>query len=139
MFTAALTAEALADTAIDWIASAKDQRPDVALKAGVVDGVVAPENLRDAALKVLQNCIDGKMDYAQRRAVKKAPLQLNPTESMMVFETSKAFVMGLAGPNYPAPITAIDCMQKAAGMTRDDAIEVEAKGMAAMMASSQAK
>ncbi|MFT5137598.1 MAG: 3-hydroxyacyl-CoA dehydrogenase/enoyl-CoA hydratase/3-hydroxybutyryl-CoA epimerase [Arenicella sp.] len=128
-----------ADTAIDWIASAKDQRPDVALKAGVVDGVVAPENLRDAALKVLQNCIDGNMDYAQRRAVKKAPLQLNQTESMMVFETSKAFVMGLAGPNYPAPITAIDCMQKAARMTRDDAIEVEAKGMAAMMASSQAE
>jgi 3-hydroxyacyl-CoA dehydrogenase/enoyl-CoA hydratase/3-hydroxybutyryl-CoA epimerase/enoyl-CoA isomerase len=128
-----------ADTAIDWIASAKDQRPDVALKAGVVDGVVAPETLRDAALKVLQNCIDGKMDYAQRRAVKKAPLQLNQTESMMVFETSKAFVMGLAGPNYPAPIAAIDCMQKAASMTRDDAIEVEAKGMAAMMASSQAE
>jgi 3-hydroxyacyl-CoA dehydrogenase/enoyl-CoA hydratase/3-hydroxybutyryl-CoA epimerase/enoyl-CoA isomerase len=128
-----------ADTAIDWIASAKDQRPDVALKAGVVDGVVAPENLRDAALKVLQNCIDGNMDYAQRRAVKKAPLQLNQTESMMVFETSKAFVMGLAGPNYPAPITAIDCMQKAATMTRDDAIEVEAKGMAAMMATSQAE
>jgi 3-hydroxyacyl-CoA dehydrogenase/enoyl-CoA hydratase/3-hydroxybutyryl-CoA epimerase/enoyl-CoA isomerase len=128
-----------ADTAIDWIASAKDQRPDVALKAGVVDGVVAPENLRDAALKVLQNCVDGKMDYAQRRAVKKAPLQLNQTESMMVFETSKAFVMGLAGPNYPAPITAIDCMQKATTMTRDDAIEVEAKGMAAMMATSQAE
>ena len=82
-----------ADTAIDWIASAKDQRPDVALKAGVVDGVVAPENLRDAALKVLQNCIDGNMDYAQRRAVKKAPLQLNQTESMMVFETSKALVI----------------------------------------------
>lgn len=128
-----------ADTAIDWIASARDQRPDVALKAGVVDGVVEPDKLRDAALTVLQNCIDGKMDYAARRAAKNAPLRLNQTESMMVFETSKAFVMGQAGPNYPAPITAIECMQKAAGMTRDDAIEVEAKGMAAMMATSQAE
>ena len=128
-----------ADTAIDWIASARDQRPDVALKAGVVDGVVAPEKLRDSALTVLQNCIDGKMDYAERRAAKNAPLRLNQTESMMAFETSKAFVMGQAGPNYPAPITAIECMQKAAGMTRNDAIEVEAKGMAAMMATSQAE
>ena len=31
-----------ADTAIEWIASGKDQRPEVALKAGVVDGVVEP-------------------------------------------------------------------------------------------------
>ena len=34
----------------------------------------------------------------------------------------------MAGPNYPAPIVAIECMQKAAGMTRDDALQVEAEG-----------
>jgi len=128
-----------ADTAIEWIASGKDQRPDVALKAGVVDGVVEPENLRDAALTVLQNCIDGKMDYAERRAQKTAPLQLNQTEAMMVFETSKAFIMGQAGPNYPAPITAIECMQKSATLGRDEAIAVEGAGMAAMMSTSQAE
>jgi len=55
-----------ADTAIDWICSGKEQRPDVALKAGVVDGVVEPEHLRDAALSVLQDAIDGKMDYDAR-------------------------------------------------------------------------
>lgn len=128
-----------ADTAIEWIASGKEQRPDVALKAGVVDGVVEPDNLRDAALAVLQDCIGGKMEYASRRAQKKAPLQLNQTEAMMVFETSKAFIMGQAGPNYPAPITAIECMQKAATMGRDEAIEVEAQGMAKMMGTSSAE
>ena len=117
-----------ADTAIDWIASGKDQRPDVALKAGVVDGVVDPENLKEAALKVLNSAIAGKMDYQNRRAQKTSPLKLSQIEAMMAFETSKAFVAGMAGPNYPAPVEAISCMQKAAHMGRDDALKVEAKG-----------
>lgn len=117
-----------ADTAIDWIASGKDQRPDAALKAGVVDGVVAPGHLRDAALTLVQNAIDGKMDYHARRAQKTSPLKLTPVEAMMAFETSKAFVLNMAGPNYPAPIVAIECMQKAADKGRDKAIAIEADG-----------
>ncbi|GAA6140147.1 fatty acid oxidation complex subunit alpha FadB [Arenicella sp. 4NH20-0111] len=114
-----------ADTAIDWIASGKEVRADAALKAGVVDGVVAPEDLRDAALTVLQNAIDGKMDYEDRRDQKDEPLKLNETESMMVFETSKAFVKGMSGPHYPAPVKAIEVMQHAARKYRDDALDIE--------------
>ena len=121
-----------ADTAIEWISSGQEQRPDAALKAGVVDGVVALEQLRDSALSVLQDCIAGKLDYEQRRVQKKSPLRLNQTEAMMVFEVSKAFVAGKAGPNYPAPVVAIECMQKAAGMERDAALEVEQAGFAKM-------
>lgn len=119
-----------ADTAIEWIASGQEQRPDVALKTGVVDGVVEPDQLRESALSVLQDCIDGKFDYQKRREQKKSPLKLNQTEAMMVFETSKAFVAGKAGPNYPAPIVAIECIQKAAGMGREEALEVEQAGFA---------
>ncbi|MBT8115528.1 MAG: enoyl-CoA hydratase/isomerase family protein, partial [Arenicella sp.] len=117
-----------ADTAIDWIASGKEQRPDAALKAGIVDGVVETDQLGDAALKVLHSAIAGKMDYQARREQKTGPLKLNQTEAMMAFETSKAFVAGVAGPNYPAPIVAIECMQQAAGMSRDEALAVEAAG-----------
>ena len=119
-----------ADTAIDWIASGKEQKAEVALKAGVVDGVVAPEDLRDAALKVLQDAIDGKLDYEERRDQKDEPLKLNETESMMVFETSKAFVKGMAGPNYPAPVKAIEAMQRASRKYRDDALDIEAETFA---------
>jgi 3-hydroxyacyl-CoA dehydrogenase/enoyl-CoA hydratase/3-hydroxybutyryl-CoA epimerase/enoyl-CoA isomerase len=119
-----------ASTAIEWVASGKDQKPEAALDAGVIDGVVAPEALRDAALQTLQNCIDGKLDYQARREVKKAPLQLNGTESLMAFETAKAFIAGQAGPNYPAPVTAVKCIQKAAGLSRDEALKVEQEGFA---------
>jgi 3-hydroxyacyl-CoA dehydrogenase/enoyl-CoA hydratase/3-hydroxybutyryl-CoA epimerase/enoyl-CoA isomerase len=57
----------------------------------------------------------------------------------MVFETSKAFVAGQAGPHYPAPITAIKVMEKAAGMSRDDALHEEARGIARMAGTLAAK
>ncbi len=57
----------------------------------------------------------------------------------MVFETAKAFVAGQAGPHYPAPVTAIKVMQKAAGMSRDDALREEARGIAKMAGTLAAK
>ena len=128
-----------ADNAIEWIASGKDQRADVALKAGAVDAVVAPEKLKEAALSLLEQCIDGKLDFKARRREKQEPLKLTKIEAMMVFETSKAFVAGQAGPHYPAPVTAIKVMEKAAGMGRDDALKEEARGIAKMALTPAAK
>lgn len=119
-----------ADTAIDWVASGKEQKPEAALNAGVVDGVVAPEDLRESALKVLQDAIDGKWDYEARREQKEEPLKLNETESMMVFETAKAFVKGKAGPHYPAPVKAIEVMQRGARKYSDDALAIEQEAFA---------
>ena len=118
------------DTAVEWIASGKEQRPDAALKTGVVDGVVAPEALRAASLKVLGQCIDGSLDYESRRTQKRSAMTINFTESMMAFETSKAFIASQAGRNYPAPLTAVECIQQNAGMERDAGLEVEKQGFA---------
>lgn len=118
------------DTAIDWIASGKEQDANSALTARVVDAVVAPEKLREAALFALQECIVDRFDYQARRAQKKAPLQLNFIESMMAFETAKAFVGAQTGRNYPSPVTAIKAMQKAAEKGRDEALQIEAEAFA---------
>ncbi|MBT8086808.1 MAG: fatty acid oxidation complex subunit alpha FadB, partial [Gammaproteobacteria bacterium] len=128
-----------ADNAIEWIASGKEQKAKQALRCGAVDAVVAPELLRDAALSLLQQCIDGKLDYLARRREKQEPLKLNQIEATMVFQTSLAFVAGQAGPHYPAPVTAIKVMQKAAGMSRDDALREEARGIARMAGTQAAK
>ena len=128
-----------ADNAIEWIASGKEQKAEQALRCGAVDAVVAPELLNDAARSLLQQCIDGKLDYAAKRREKQEPLKLNRVEATMVFETSKAFVAGQAGPHYPAPITAIKTMEKAAGMSRDNALREEARGIARMAGTLAAK
>jgi 3-hydroxyacyl-CoA dehydrogenase / enoyl-CoA hydratase / 3-hydroxybutyryl-CoA epimerase / enoyl-CoA isomerase len=127
-----------ADTAIEWIAGGELWAATDALKAGAVDAVVAPENLRDAALGMLRDAADGKLDWKERRAEKTGPLKLNAVEAGMVFATSKAFVAGKAGPHYPAPIAAIEVIEKGAGKGRDEALAIEAAAFAKIAKTSAA-
>ena len=127
-----------ADNAIEWIAGGEQQKPAAALKVRAVDAVVAPDKLRDAALKLLQQAIDGKYDWKARRAQKTGKLQLNAIEAMMVFTTSKAFIAGQAGKNYPAPLAAVAAIEKAAGKTRDDALKIEGQAFAKVAKTTQA-
>lgn len=128
-----------ADNAIEWIASGKEQRADDAMKAGAVDAVVTPEKLKEAGIALLQQCIAGKLDYKAKRQEKLVGLKLNDMEMLMSFETAKGFVAGQAGPNYPAPVTAIKVMQKAAKLDRDGALAEEAKGIAKLAKTDVAK
>tara|TARA_B110000503_G_scaffold92941_1_gene140131 strand:+ start:1516 stop:3681 length:2166 start_codon:yes stop_codon:yes gene_type:complete len=120
------------DNAIEWICGANEKKSADALKDGAVDAVVAPDQLLEAGVHLLNQCIAGDLDYQTKRAAKIAKLALGPMEQMMSFETSKGFVAGKAGPHYPSPVTAIKTMQKHAGMVRDKALLVEAKGFAKM-------
>jgi 3-hydroxyacyl-CoA dehydrogenase/enoyl-CoA hydratase/3-hydroxybutyryl-CoA epimerase/enoyl-CoA isomerase len=118
------------DEAVMWIATGADKRADDALKAGAVDAIAAPEQLREIALATLQGGVDGKLDFHKRRAAKSSPLPLNDTEAMMAFFTIKSMVAQQAGKNYPAPVKVVDVIEKARGMGLEDALEVEAEGFA---------
>jgi 3-hydroxyacyl-CoA dehydrogenase/enoyl-CoA hydratase/3-hydroxybutyryl-CoA epimerase/enoyl-CoA isomerase len=118
------------DEAVMWMATGADKKADAALKAGAVDAVASPEDLRAVTLGTLQQAIDGKLDYAQRRARKHGPLPLNDTEAMMSFFTIKSMVAQQAGKNYPAPIKVVDVIEAARSMSLEDALDVEAEGFA---------
>ncbi len=118
------------DEAVMWIATGADKRAEQALKAGAVDAVAAPEQLREVALATLQNAIDGKLDYLARRELKNGPLPLNDIEAMMSFFTIKAMVGQQAGKNYPAPLKVVDVIEAARGMALEEALAVEADGFA---------
>jgi len=126
------------DNAVEWICAGADKKPEAALKDGAVDAVVAPEQVRDAAIAMVKQCIGGKLDWQGRRAAKLAPVKLNQIEQTMAFNSSLAFVGAQAGPNYPAPILAIKNMQEAATLGRDAALEVEAKYFAKAAVTPQA-
>ncbi|WP_114417894.1 fatty acid oxidation complex subunit alpha FadB [Marinospirillum perlucidum] len=121
-----------ADNAIEWIAGGTENKAAAALKMGAVDAVVPLQQLRETALDILDEALAGNLDWQARRDEKKAPLKLNPVESMMVFETAKGYVAGKAGPHYPAPVEAIKAIQKGASAGREKAQEVEAKTFAKM-------
>ncbi len=113
------------DNAMLWVATGNQQKPDAALKDGGVDAVVAPEVLKDASLELLKSTIAGEFDYKARRVEKTSPVKLNDIERMMSFTTGKAMVAQQAGRHMPAPLTAAKSMERNAGLSRAEAIEVE--------------
>lgn len=120
------------DTAVEWIASGRNQSSSQAFKAGVLDAVVAPELQRQAAFHMLAECISGRFDYRARRVQKTSALAHCDIESMLAFESSKAFVAAQAGRHYPAPVAAIKAMQKSAKFGREEALAIEAEVFAKM-------
>ncbi len=118
------------DNAIEWIAAGGQHKAEKALKDGTVDAVTEPEKLRDVAIRMAQDAAAGKLDWKTKRQEKLVPVKLAPMELMMAFQTGSAVVSQQAGKNYPAPMAAVGVMQQHAGMTRDDALKVEAKGFA---------
>ncbi len=118
------------DNAIEWIATGANKRPAAALKDGAVDAVVPSDKLRDAALDLLNNCIEGKFDYKARRVEKSEPLPLSNIEQTMAFESARGVVGAKAGPHYPSPMTIISTIQKHAPLHRDEAFKIEAAAFA---------
>ena len=119
-----------ADHAIEWVTGAKHYKADEALKFGVVDGIVEDAKLEEAGLKLLEKCIAGEMNWKARVSDKKSPLKLDKIEAMMTFDGSKGFVAALAGPNYPAPVKAVEAMQKASRLDRAGALKIEGETFA---------
>ena len=103
------------DNAVEWICMGSENRPDAALKVGAVDAVVEPELLLEAAIDVVKRSAAGELDYKAKRQEKLDPIKLPMMEQMMAFNSAIGFVAGKAGPNYPAPVTAIKTIQKHAG------------------------
>lgn len=118
------------DNAIEWIATGSTKRAAAALKDGAVDAVVAEDQLRDAAMQLLQDCIDDKFDYTERREEKREPLPLSTIERTMAFESARGVVGAKAGPHYPSPMTIISVIEKHASLDRDSAFKVEASAFA---------
>ena len=126
------------DEAVTWIATAADKSADAALKAGAVDAVAEPQQLREVAITTLRGAIDGKLDYAGRRQAKSSPLPLNDTEATMAFTTIKAMVAQQAGKHYPAPLQVVDVIEKTRNMGLEEALAVEAEGFAELAVTPQA-
>jgi len=128
-----------ADSALEIIAAGKDISGKEALKVGLVDAVVDADKLRDAGLKILQQAIDGKLDWQARREPKRQPLKLSAIEATMSFSVAKSMVLQTAGKHYPAPLTAVKTIEAAAKLGRDDALKLETASFVPLAQSKEAR
>ncbi|CAM4076062.1 fatty acid oxidation complex subunit alpha FadB [Psychrobacter arenosus] len=117
------------DNAIELIATAKAQKPADAIKVGLVDAVVAADDLENAAIDLVKKCIAGELDWQAKREEKLQPVKLNQLEQAMAINSAKGAIFAKANPKqYPAPAIAIEAIEKHINLTRDEAIKVEAAG-----------
>ncbi|MTD39129.1 fatty acid oxidation complex subunit alpha FadB [Erwinia sp. CPCC 100877] len=116
-----------ADSAMEIIAAGKELDASEALKRGLLDAVVEPEKLYESALTTLRQAIHGQLDWRAKRAPRLHPLKLSPIESAMSFTTAKAMAKQQAAGHYPAPVTAIETIEAAAGLARDEALALETR------------
>ncbi|MGF1779508.1 fatty acid oxidation complex subunit alpha FadB [Vibrio nomapromontoriensis] len=115
-----------ADSAMEIITQGKACRAPEALKLGLLDAIVETDSLHDSAINTIELAINEKIDWKTRRQQKLSPLTLSKLESMMSFTMAKGLVAQKAGPHYPAPITAVKTIEKAARCHRDEALQIEA-------------
>jgi 3-hydroxyacyl-CoA dehydrogenase/enoyl-CoA hydratase/3-hydroxybutyryl-CoA epimerase/enoyl-CoA isomerase len=119
-----------ADNAVEWMSTGKAHRADSALAFGLVDAVVAPEKLREAAIKMLKQAIDGKLDWRAKRQPKLESLNLSAVEHVMTFSTCKGMIAAKAGKHYPAPMVMVKTLEAAANLDRAGAMALENAGFA---------
>jgi 3-hydroxyacyl-CoA dehydrogenase/enoyl-CoA hydratase/3-hydroxybutyryl-CoA epimerase/enoyl-CoA isomerase len=119
-----------ADNAIEWMSTGKAHRADSALKAGLVDAVVAPEKLQASAIKMLKLAIEGKLDWRAKRQPKLEALKLSPQETLMTFTTCKGMIAAKAGKHYPAPMVMVKTVEAGAALDRAGAMAAENAGFA---------
>ncbi|MBR7889585.1 fatty acid oxidation complex subunit alpha FadB [Marinomonas sp. A79] len=117
-----------ADNACEWICGGAQKRSADALKDGAVDAVVPANKVQASARHLIQQVMDGKLDYHARRDELRAPMVFSPIEKMMIFESVRGVVGAKAGKHYPAPMAAIKTLEKGISQDMDKAIETEIKG-----------
>lgn len=127
------------DNALEIITAGKDVDAQTALKNGLIQAIVPLENLKESAISLIEQAIEGKIDWKAARHPKTAPLRLTELEHKMSFSVAKGMVMKVAGPHYPAPITAVRTIEKAAFLNRDEALAIETENFVKLTRTDVAK
>ena len=115
------------DNAITNITTGKQLKSAEALKQHLVDAVVPVEKLVSAGHKMLNQAIEGKLDWQNRRARKTGKIKLPMAEAMLVFTSATGMTKATTKGHYPAPVAAIQSIQFGAAFDRDKALGVEMK------------
>ncbi|NTS76821.1 fatty acid oxidation complex subunit alpha FadB [Catenovulum sp. SM1970] len=114
-----------ADNAMEWITTGKTHKPQECLAVGFADSVVSSDKLESAALNLARKLAHGEFNWQAKRAEKLSPLNLSVTEKAMSFNVAKGMVFAKVGNHYPAPHAAIECIERGADHSREQAMAIE--------------
>lgn len=124
--------------ALDLILTGRSLDARRAEKMGLIARAVPAAWLMEAATRrvneLAKRPAGARRDRWRPRGLMDRLLGGNPLGRALVFRQARAGVMQKTGGHYPAPLAAIDTLQKCVGMARPQALEVEALGVAPLVA-----
>lgn len=126
------------EKAIAWISQGSHVRAQQALAEGGIDAIVESDDLIAAAERMIEDCLDGSLDYVARRVLKTQPVQSAPGALTSLYAVAKPQVFKATGPNYPAPLTAVEAMEKGVLEDRAGALAEEHEGFIKLAGTSTA-
>ncbi len=115
--------------AVQVITSGESVRPLDALQMGLVSNVVAPEQLVNSAIELVE-LESQQMFYLRDREKWSMPVHMSPTELAFLQATASAVIAQQTFGNYPAPVVALEIMMQSALLSIDEACTMEAQGLA---------
>jgi len=108
-----------------------------AWKSGLVDKIIPKEWVREKAIEFAAEVLAGKgKKYTERRTPKGVPsvvLEKTPFGRNIVFSQAKKMLLKKTHGHYPAPLLALETIQKTIGMPISEGLEIEARALGSLM------
>ncbi len=119
--------------ALDVILSGRNLRPRQAYRYALVDKIIPAEWALEKSIEFAREVLAGKTRrYLERRKPKGAVnwlLEKTPAGRNIIFSQAKKNVLAKTGGHYPAPLTALETVQKTYGMPLQKGLEIEARAL----------
>lgn len=116
------------EKAIAWISQGTHFSSKVAVAERALDAIVADDDLIAAAERMIEDCLSGSSDYLAQRGIKTSPVPEKPEVIATLFAAAKPQVLKASGDNYPAPLTAVETMERGVLESRAGALAEEHEG-----------
>ena len=116
------------EKAIAWISQGTHFSSKVAVAERALDAIVADDDLIAAAERMIEDCLSGSLDYLAQRDIKTSPVPEKPEVIATLFAAAKPQVLKASGANYPAPLTAVETMERGVLESRAGALAEEHEG-----------
>ncbi len=126
--------------ALKMILTGKSLPADRALEAGLLDRVFRADSFRDEVGAFAMQTVLGRAERRERRvALRDRMLEGTGPGRRLLFSGARKQALATSKGRYPAPLAAIDVIEKTVGMQIDAALTIEAEALGRMAATAVSK
>ncbi len=116
--------------AMDIILAGGSVRPEKALRIGLADRVFPTDGFQDSVRGFIREVVTGRVKPVERHlSLGEKLLEGTAPGRKVLYAMARSRTAKRTAGRYPAPMVALDVMQRTRGLTLDEALEIEARAL----------